>query len=176
MNQTPCQSPTHSLHEGPANLHTGPCRQLSRMKGVGDSQGGKVVPNLRASLGTKSGDLAPPGTRTHFQPQTRTFKPYFRAFKVTLWHPLSFLHETGFSGAVWICTHARHDAGIPTPPSTPPTVACGLRMAGGTKLMTHVLVTCTPSPQTRSKTVKLLLQHPVEAQLAHVIRPELRQP
>jgi hypothetical protein len=150
MHQTPCQSSTHSLHEGPANLHSSPCRQLSRMKEFGDSQGSKVVPNLRASLGTKSGDLASPGTRTHFQPQTRTFKPYFRAFKVTLWHPLSFLHETGFSGAVWICTHARHDAGIPTPPSTPQSVVCGLRTAGGTKWMTHAGAAYTALPQTRS--------------------------
>ena len=98
----------------------------------------------------------------HFQPQTPTFKPCFGAFMVTLWQPLSFLNETGFLGAVWNRIHARHDAGIPTPPSTPQLVVCGLRTAGGTKWMTHAGAAYTALPQTRSKTVKLLLQHPVE--------------
>ena len=112
----------------------------------------------------------------HFQAQIRTFKPCLGAFKVTLWQSVSFLHENAVSGAAGIGIHARHDAGIPTPPSTPQTVMCGLRIAGGTRWMTHVGVTCTPPPQSRSKTVKLLLQLPVETPFAHASCPELRQP
>ena len=43
----------------------------------------------------------------------------------------------------------------------PQSVVCGLPTAGGTKSETQAGAAYTALPQTRSKTVKLLLQHPV---------------
>jgi hypothetical protein len=145
-------------------LAPSPFGQLPHMKEFGQVPRSKkfhIITFARWPL--KSPDLSPPGNFFHFQPRIPKDDSCFGPPQIELWRLLLVFPNPAFSGVIAESFYLRHDSRMHTPPRARQTVECVLQKARRTKLMSHSVVVCIALPQSRSKTVKLLLQHPVEA-------------